>query len=100
MMWGCASSASNFLGLSAFSASHTLSESARTACRRLAMSTLPSRRTDVVLRGLASMSLILEVVTEQFQIASVELGDRILQFRGVIVPVIRTARLVHLIERS
>ena len=53
---GFRSSASNRLGLSAFSASQTDSGMARIGLADAAMSTVPSRRTEVVLRGLGCIA--------------------------------------------
>src|SRR4249919_3319007 len=100
-MWRVLSSASKRLGLSAFSASHTDSGIARIASRMPLMSTLPSSRTEVVLRGLGwiASACMSEPVAEQVEVAPVQVRNAIDQLLVVILPVIAATRAVDLLER-
>src|SRR3982750_3358503 len=98
MMCRVASSAPKRLGLVSFSASHSDSGNARALSRSGPISTLPSWRMDVVLRGLGA--IISKLVAEQFYVACIELGYPVDQRCIVIIAVVLAVGAVHLVERG
>src|SRR5439155_8722938 len=82
-------SAPKRFGLVAFSAFQSSSGMASTASRSRPISTGPSRRMDVVLRGLAYIGS--ELVAEQFEVASVKFRHALNQRRVVIIAIIAAA---------